>query len=91
MSDEFARMSDVSRSHEMARLRAMTAYLALDAGGISLTEAAGHFGRDLSTVSIAVEKVREKAAKVATLKARLAAMEERLRKGRRVKYQKSKA
>lgn len=85
------RMLGASRSREMARLRAMTACLALDAGGIPLTEAAGHFGRDLSTVSIAVKKLRTEAAKDATLKAQLAVLEERLRTGKLLKYQKSKA
>ncbi|GCF86133.1 transposase [Geobacter sp. SVR] len=49
------------RTHRASRLRAMIAWLALDTEGCTLTEVASLTGRDLSTLSSAVRKLRAKA------------------------------
>lgn len=79
-----------SRVREGAKLRAIAAHLASEVGGFQLSEAAMYFGRDPATISIAVSKLRSQKIKDLILQKRLSAIEERLRKGRKVKYQISK-
>jgi putative transposase len=51
------------RTHRSSRLRAMTAWIALDTEGCTITEVAAMTGRDISTLSCAVRKLQEMAAK----------------------------
>ena len=50
-------------SHRSSRLRSMAAWVALDTDGCTITELAGITGRDLSTLSSGVRKLRARAEK----------------------------
>ena len=80
-------IKDRSRSREGARLRAVAVYGAMEAGGISMIEAARYLGRDPSTISIAVKQLKKAAIDDKTIGKRLSLILSRIRKGRRVKYQ----
>ena len=85
------RITDRSRAREGARLRAMVACLAKDVGGVSMQETARYFGRDLSTLSIVVRKLRAQVEGDKALCERLCETEKNLRRGKRARYQISKA
>jgi hypothetical protein len=74
-----------------SRLRAQAAYLAREVGGIRLTEAAKYLQRDLSTLSLAVKRLEEEIERDPKVRKRLAAISDRLRRGRARQYQVSKA
>lgn len=62
----FYRLSDEDlrgRTHRSSRMRAMAAWIALETAGCRLTELAAMTGRDLSTLSCAARKLREKAGR----------------------------
>lgn len=85
------RIMDRSRAREGVTPRAMAAWLAKDVGGISMQETARYFGRDTSTLSIAVRKLREQAAGEKAVGERISEIEKALRRGRGDKYQINKA
>ncbi len=74
-----------------SRLRGEAAYVAREVGGISLTEAAKYLGRDLSTMSLALKRVEDELGSDGEQRKRLDHLCDRLRQGRRRKYQTSKA
>ncbi|MBI4745480.1 MAG: transposase [Deltaproteobacteria bacterium] len=80
-------IKDRSRCREGARLRAVVVYAAMEAGGISMTEAARYLGRDPSTISIAVKQLKKAAIDDKTIDKRLSLILSRIRKGRKIKYQ----
>ncbi|MDD2336878.1 MAG: transposase [Geobacteraceae bacterium] len=51
------------KTHRSARLRAMTAWIALETEGCTITELADKAGRDISTLSCAVRKLQAMAGK----------------------------
>ena len=51
---------DNERGHEASRLRAIAAYVGREVGGIKLSEMAGYFKRDLSTLSFRIKKLKER-------------------------------
>lgn len=55
------------RTHRSSRLRAMTAWIALDTEGCTMTELSSITGRDISTLSCAVRKLRTMAVKDSSL------------------------
>jgi putative transposase len=55
------------RTHRSSRLRAMTAWIALETEGCTLTELAEITGRDISTLSCAVRKLQAMAGKDSSL------------------------
>ncbi len=74
-----------------SRLRTKAVYVAREVGGIRLTEAAKYVGRDLSTVSLAVKRLEKQIQGDPKLRKRLEEISARLRRGRSLQYQRSKA
>lgn len=81
------RIVDSSNNREGALLRGISAYVAKEIGGVTLSEAAKHFGRDQATISIAVTKLRERLSKDEYLAGQIMSIMEGLRIGRKTKYQ----
>jgi chromosomal replication initiation ATPase DnaA len=80
---------DKERGHKASRLRAIAAYVGREVGGIKLSEMAGYFKRDLSTLSI--KKLEERMKEESGLKQQINQLCETLRRGRKRKYQITKA
>ena len=97
--DEVARLSGVEvggvlgkgRGRIHSLLRAQTAYVAREVGGISMTQAATYLQRDLSTVSLAVKKIEERMLTDIRLHKDLEHLCAVLRTGRKRQYQINKA
>jgi putative transposase len=79
------------RGRRGSRLRAEAAYVGREVGGIGLTEAAKYLGRDLSTMSLAMKRLEDGLHTDVKRRNQLMAICARLRRGRRHKYQISKA
>jgi chromosomal replication initiation ATPase DnaA len=96
---ETARQAGVSESVLLSqgrgrlgsRLRAEAAYVGREVGGISLTEAAKYLRRDLSTISLAVKRLEEELGSDRHQRDRLKSICDCIRRGRRRKYQITKA
>jgi putative transposase len=82
---------DEKRGHEASRLRAIAAYVGRDVGGIRVSEMAGYFKRDLSTLSFRIKKLEEQMREEPRLKQQINQLCETLRMGRKRKYQITKA
>lgn len=82
---------DQQRGHEASRLRAIAAYVGREVGGIKLAEMAGHFKRDLSTLSSRIKKLEERMKEESGLEQQINQLCETLRRGRKPKYQITKA
>jgi putative transposase len=82
---------DKERGHEASRLRAIAAYVGRDVGGIKLSDMAGYFKRDSSTLSFRIKKLEERMREEPRLNEQINQMCETLRKGRKRKYQITKA
>ena len=78
---------DKERGHEASRLRAIAAYVGREVGGIKLSEIAGYFKRDLSTLSFRIKKLEERMTEEPGLKQQINQLCESLRRGRKRKYQ----
>ena len=82
---------DKVRGHEGSRLRAIAAHVGREVGGIKLSEMAGYFKRDLSTLSFRIKKLEERMREEPGFKQQINQLCESLRKGRKRKYQITKA
>ena len=63
-----------------AEIRAVVAYLAQEAGKPSLTEVGGYFQRDITAMSRAANRLRERLKKDHALSLRLSKIKEKLKK-----------
>jgi len=83
---------DKERGHEASRLRAIAAYyVGCEVGGIKLSEIAGYFKRDLSTLSFRLKKLEERMKEESGFKQQINQLCETPRPGRQRKYQMTKA
>jgi REP-associated tyrosine transposase len=82
---------DKKRGHEASRLRALAAYVGREVGGIKLSEMAGYFRRDLSTLSFRIKKLEQRMTEEPRLRQQINQLCETLRKDRKRKYQITKA
>jgi putative transposase len=73
-------MKSTGRGRRASRARLLTAWLARDVGGLSLSRAARYFGRDPSTFARGVGELEESMAKDAALKARVARLAREVRR-----------
>lgn len=86
-----SRITDHSRNRKGALCRAASAYIATEVGGIPLREAARYLSRDPASLSDGVRKLRERIEDDQDLAARIKKVVKQLGKGKRVKYQITKA
>ena len=82
---------DKERRHEASRLRAIVAYVGREVGGIKLSEMAGYFKRDLSTLSFRIKKLEERMKEESGFMQQINQLCETLRRDRKRKYQITKA
>jgi len=79
------------RGREGSRLRAITAYVGREVGGLRLREIGGYLGRDIATLSLSLRRLEERMKEEGDLKRKVEQLCTELRKGRRKKYQTTKA